>query len=327
MEAVKDKQHYFYKITAFWAGSECFLGGMLHAIRLPVSGLLLGSLAVLYCALISYRVGSRQLWKATVIVLIIKASLSPHTPVAAYIAVAFQGAIAALLLNKIHYFRLRVVLLGIIVLLQSALQKLIVLTIIYGMAFWQAAEEFLVFIAQKFGIDNLKALPYVLSIYLSIYFVMGIAVGIWAGKKAVSNNNIIKFNSNNSYIIHERKSNGKKNVHLIPFILWVGLLILYFAQEWLFQNPIIQQEIPGMLLRAFILIGFWYWVASPFFRYVILIFLNNRGKHLTKELDYTMQLLPQIKAEMVALWHSLSHIPKWKRGLIYCKEIPRQLIF
>ena len=51
----QNKPYLFHiKLTAIWAVSESGLGGLLHAIKLPFSGLFLGSLAVLIITYLAY---------------------------------------------------------------------------------------------------------------------------------------------------------------------------------------------------------------------------------------------------------------------------------
>ena len=80
------------RITALWALSEAALGGVLHALHFPLTGLLINSASVIYIVLIAFY--SRQagaILRATMVVLIVKGIVSPHTPLTAYLAVFVQG--------------------------------------------------------------------------------------------------------------------------------------------------------------------------------------------------------------------------------------------
>ena len=81
------------RLTALWALNECGLGGILHALQSPFTGLLVGSIAMICIALICAF--AEKKWQAAMtslaIVLVIKALVSPHSTPTAYIAVAFQG--------------------------------------------------------------------------------------------------------------------------------------------------------------------------------------------------------------------------------------------
>src|SRR5688572_2381352 len=81
-----------HRLIAVWALAEGTLGGILHGLHIPVTGLVVGSISVCCLALLA-RVKQRRgdLLKATMLVLTIKAMLSPHSPPAAYLAVFSQG--------------------------------------------------------------------------------------------------------------------------------------------------------------------------------------------------------------------------------------------
>src|SRR5690606_29531378 len=87
------------RLTALWALNECGLGGLLHALNSPMTGLLVGSIAMVCIALICSLADDkwRTVMSSLLIVLIIKALVSPHSSPTAYVAVAFQGVTGALI--------------------------------------------------------------------------------------------------------------------------------------------------------------------------------------------------------------------------------------
>jgi hypothetical protein len=68
------------RLTALWALSESGLGGIMHAIKIPFTGLIVGGIAVIIVSLICVLSGCR--WKlvgqSLLIVLAIKMAISPH---------------------------------------------------------------------------------------------------------------------------------------------------------------------------------------------------------------------------------------------------------
>jgi ABC-type thiamin/hydroxymethylpyrimidine transport system permease subunit len=91
-ETFSPERPVYYRLIALWVMVEAVLGGMIHGLKLPVSGLIVGSCAVLCICLIAYYVPARgAILKATVVVAIFKMMLSPQSPPAAYLAVFFQG--------------------------------------------------------------------------------------------------------------------------------------------------------------------------------------------------------------------------------------------
>jgi hypothetical protein len=76
------------RITALWAFSEAFLGGILHGFKIPFAGLALSLVAAICMSLLAVHDNKRGvILKATLVVIAVKFILSPHTPPMAYVAV------------------------------------------------------------------------------------------------------------------------------------------------------------------------------------------------------------------------------------------------
>ena len=87
------------RLTALWALNESGLGGVLHAAKFPFTGIFVGGFAVILISLIARysNYSFKAILKATAMVLMIKAAVSPHSPFPAYLAVSFQGLLGALI--------------------------------------------------------------------------------------------------------------------------------------------------------------------------------------------------------------------------------------
>src|SRR4051812_17198512 len=81
------------RLTALWAFTESGLGGIMHALRIPFTGLIVGGMSVIMISFIAQLCEHRyrEILKSALIVLIIKAMVSPYTPFPAYVAVSFQA--------------------------------------------------------------------------------------------------------------------------------------------------------------------------------------------------------------------------------------------
>ena len=127
-----DKQIY-YRLIALWVLCEAVLGGMMHAVKIPFAGIVVSSAAVICISLIAYYVPVKgAILKATIIVAIFKLMLSPHTPPTAYVAVFFQGLMGQILFFNLRFFRLSCILLAVLALVESPIQRIIVVTVLYG---------------------------------------------------------------------------------------------------------------------------------------------------------------------------------------------------
>ena len=132
------------RLTALWALSESGLGGMMHALKIPFSGLFLGGFAIVMVTLIAqqYQKGRfKAVMQATLLVILVKAMASPHSPPMAYIAVGFQG-LAGACIYSIGFNRITCTLFGGIALFESAIQKFLTTTLIFGKSIWEALDGF-----------------------------------------------------------------------------------------------------------------------------------------------------------------------------------------
>lgn len=172
----------FIPLTALWAFVESGLGGLMHAIHIPFTGIVLGGFSIIIISLIAMNGPNPfgNIMKATLVVLAVKASVNPATPPMAYLAVSFQGLCGALLFSIPRRFMLTMILLGVITMLESALQKLLVPTILYGTAWLKALDSFYSYTMQQFGIDSKARFSlWVVYTYLGIYLTWGLVLGVW----------------------------------------------------------------------------------------------------------------------------------------------------
>ena len=126
----------YFRLVALWVVCEAFVGGIIHGIKLPISGIIIGSAAVICISLIGYYFPDKgMILKATIIVTIFKMMLSPQSPPMAYVAVFFQGVVGELCFFNKKYFTASSFFFALIALIESGLQRIIILTFVYGKNF------------------------------------------------------------------------------------------------------------------------------------------------------------------------------------------------
>jgi len=177
-----DKQHTKIQINliALWAFCESGLGGILHAIKLPFTGFFVGGFACIVLMLLAEQFKHKpyQILKATLLVMSIKFMVSPQAPFPAYIAVGFQGLFAWLVFGVLGRNLLTCMLFASIALLESALQKFLLATLIYGKSIWEALDLFVIGLLKDFHLSQNFSFSYWLIIfYASIYFFWGLFLG------------------------------------------------------------------------------------------------------------------------------------------------------
>ena len=160
----------FYKITALWVICEAFAGGIMHSVKIPFTGMFISSLSVICIVLIAWYTSAKYILKATLLVIIFKFTLSPHSPPTAYVAVGFQGLMGYLLFLNKRYFTAAAILLGALALVESALQRILVLIILYGKDFWQALDAY---VFKLTGSKDLNQISYWIALVYIIINICG----------------------------------------------------------------------------------------------------------------------------------------------------------
>lgn len=182
-------------LAGIWAFVESGLGGAMHALKLPFTGIWIGGTAVAVLIVMAGVLRGRyEAWghvekvprhaiagtllRATMLVMAVKLMASPHSPPTAYLAVGFQGVLAACVLSWFRPFRLGAILFASLSMFESAIQKLLVMTLVYGRAWMTALESMTLVANQQLGVEG-GGLS-LLWVYLGLYLSWGVVLGIWA---------------------------------------------------------------------------------------------------------------------------------------------------
>lgn len=197
MNPIVEKKHMsqlnpaIWGLVAFWAFVESFLGGILHALQVPLRGIVLAGAATACLTTIAavtrgylgnnkIRTFSTDLLNATLAVMAVKLILSPQSPLTAYVAMLFQGVVAYLLFGCIPSFRLAAIVFSVLALVETALQKVLVLYIFFGADFWSTVAGWVNELHAQFGFLPLGLKGIVIA-YLLLYFLAGLSIGYWFG--------------------------------------------------------------------------------------------------------------------------------------------------
>lgn len=295
-----------YRITALWAFSEAFLGGILHALSIPFKGLILCSISVFCICLIGYYGKRSDILKELVLVILVKAALSPHSPPQAYVAVAFQGLAGYLFFFSKNHFKLSAIFESVFSLVETPLQKivnvLIFSTFVFGSKFWSAVNETMKKFASELNMGGSNLLYWAVGIYLGIHLIAGIMLGIVVSRIPKSVENFVKenpdFKINLDESDEELEVQKKRKKKLKPAKIFVALLILFLFLNYLFE--IFPQFIPKdeslqILLRAVLLILFWLFVFSPLIKFLFRKWLAKTTNKYSMQVRNLINFLPQTR--------------------------------
>lgn len=322
-----DKQIY-YRLIALWVLCEAVLGGLMHAVKIPFTGVFVSSGAVICICLIAYYVPVKgAILRATIIVAIFKMMLSPHTPPAAYIAVFFQGLMGQLLFFNLRFFSLSCILLAVFALVESAIQRIIVLTVLYGNNFWNALNEFIRKLTGANTVTNYSLA--VATGYIMLHAFIGMIVGVIAGS--------IVWQSESWSILHEEYliphtdeqftlkpgiDKKKKKIRYLFVFIWIALIILFLQSYLHIGKPLIPSQVSlQIILRSLLIVLTWYFLLNSLLSTFIRKWLHRQQIRSQSDIGQVVLMLPSAKYIFLKSWQLSSASKGWKRISVFCKIV------
>ncbi len=313
------------RLTALWAFTESGLGGIMHAFKIPFTGLLVGGMAVIMICLIAEfsEHNYKQILKSLVIVLIVKAMAAPLTPVTAYIAVSFQAVIGFALFSLLRLNYISILLLSVIAMLESAIQKLLVLTLFFGESLWKAMDKMVAFAGKQLGYIVSNGSLWIVAAYLLIYIAGGLFIA-WLACRTIKNFDtanplfILKASSkiNGDLPISSKpaKKNGYKKIWRLVLIMVILSVILFFfstdnKKGWVAVLKTITWTLSAMLI--------WFVLIGPLFTKGIQKLLKKKESRYTDEVVRTLSFLPVLKKLASLAWQQSKLHTGLKRWLFF----------
>ncbi len=331
-----DKQVQVDRLIALWALSEAALGGALHAFRIPLTGLLVNGTAVILMVFIaSFSPKRGAILKATFVVIIVKGIVSPHTPLAAYIAVGFQGLMGELLLRSKRYLLLSSLLLGIITLLQSSFQKIIILTFVYGNVLWESIDLFGNFVTKQLAFlpvisEDFSFSHWMIGIYILIHVCMGVLVGIlaarlpgWVEKEignVISHPAIDITENSNGMILKKRKKKWYQKLTTIAiFLLAIGVISLSYVFPEISESQAVKALI--MIIRALSIMAIWYFLLGPWILKLYQKYMSKKQNVYTIDVQNTLDVLPVLYRIIYQTWQNSRSYNGLKRVKVFVVSV------
>lgn len=284
------------KATAIWAFSESGLGGIFHALKVPFSGIALGGISVILITFLAAN--SSNKWKtiiqAMLLVLMLKAMISPHSPVMAYVAVCFQGILGAAIYHFFGVSRLSAMTFGAIALFESAFQKVFMLTILFGMQIWEAFSTFFDGLTSSLGIEFLAEMPIVLLIAFGLLYAIA---GAMAGHFGVRLPRNIESTANTLKTLdiadfHVNKQSARKRNRSRKLLIFISIL-LFIISVFLYSGH--GDKVWYILLRTTVVILLFLFVFNPVAKYLINLWVKKRKSENQQQLAQVMDFLPRIR--------------------------------
>ncbi len=322
------EQKIYYRLVAIWVFCEAFLGGIIHGLKIPISGIVVGSCAVFCICMLAYYVPQKaNIIKATIIVAIFKMMLSPYSPPTAYVAVFFQGILGQLLIRK-NKFAITCLLFAIICLLESALQRILIMTVIYGNDFWVVLNNFF----NKLFQNSIHAnyLKLVAVIYTCIHLLVGFLIGVQIGKMpnkitTWQHNDILLANTAMPAVTEKKKNN---HYPILLFVIWLFFILLLLLK---YINPSIvfveESVVLKILIRSVIIVISWKLFLSPFLQKKLQQWLLYKKNMWSKDVEAIVELLPWAKTNIIYSWKAVKNIFFFSKITYFFKQLMANVIY
>ncbi|HLG31870.1 MAG TPA: hypothetical protein VI362_02435 [Ignavibacteriaceae bacterium] len=306
------------RITALWALSESILGGILHATHIPFRGLIIASASVLFISIIfCYSKSPSQILKAGLLVILVKLTISPHTPVMAFFAVAYQSILGYTFFRFIHSYKVAAVFLSVIALSITGFQKIITLSIIFGFKLWDVVDDFAMNLLNLTGIVNqdsesVSLSLVIISFYILIHLTAGIFIGIISAKFPgwITDQDSDRIYSD--YQLHQKayinlkntlkSTKGSKQKYIKYGITLFILLLLVLT--FLFDQTLnkVMQSIILMSIRAILVLFIWFKIISPFITKLLLKTLSTTKWKRAEQVEQIISLFPHLNGILHYCW-------------------------
>ncbi len=317
----------YYRLIALWVLCEAMLGGIIHGFRIPVSGLVVGSCAVVCICLIAWYAPQKgNIIKATIMVAIFKMMLSPQAPLPAYIAVFFQGLLGELLFYKRRFYMLSCMLLAVLALLESGLQRILVLTIVYGNDLWKVINDFINGLVKQKETTNYSL--WVGAVYTGLHVITGLFVGWWVSKLpakaerwSADKSNIVQVNEHTS-ILQPGQKRKRRRLRIGLFVIWILLIALYVQSYLKIGEPLLPPHNSlKILLRSFIIVLGWVFLVGPLLTQLLHTWLKKKQTRSQQEVQDVLQILPLTQSLIAECWKRSGVHKGIKRLNIFSKMV------
>lgn len=277
---------HFHRIVALWAFVECSLGGLAHALKLPFTALYVGGGSMFCILLIARYTNPERIFQALANVLTIKFLLNPHSPIGAYLAVSFQALLGYVVFRFSPFFRLNVIAFFCLGFLESAFQKVLIMSFLYGNNFFKVLDKILRDFSDLFGLSFLPDTFSVFAIYVCFYGCIGLIMGFLLGKYILfleqKSWQAIYTGTENFGEAKDLQSQNRGGIQMYfsLFFLLLLLIFLYFSGE--------EVSWWGAVLSV-LAIFLWF---SGLLNFILVYFLPKQSLQYQKEI---LDLLPQIR--------------------------------
>lgn len=291
-------------LILLWAFAESGIGGILHALKIPFTGIFVGGVAIVCIALMAFYTNDRStILKALGIVLLVKFAVSPHSPWQAYVAVIFQGYLGYFLFKSNQHFSIKCMLLSVVSMLESAIQRVIIMILIYGNTFMKAIDKAANTIAKSFGLVEVPSLVMsIFGLYIFLHILAGVIIGLWL-PSIPKELNSVHFNIENLKPISS-STTRKKGLKAIFTGFFILILILTIIKLVVPTIPI--EDIIFIFFRSMLMSTLLIFIIGPLIKTYLLKYFSSKSSHNQLLLKEVISQIPDFTGKAVSLINQIN---------------------
>jgi len=295
------------RLIIIWALVEISLGGFLHALRIPLTGLLVGSMAILSLYLIARQSSSyREVVQACILVMGLKFAFSPQSSPFSYVAMLVQ-TLCMLPLTGPYRRPGKMLISSLIVIasLYSPLQKILILWFTLGNDTIVAIKDW---IHMMLPFNTLHSMVWwlLLILWFSMHLLAGLFISTFAYRWRLGVTHDVglvqkwkDYRDKASIDTPTRnKAIAKRLVFFILFLLLVPIMIFSIVSKssWSF-----------LLLRPIAILGAWFLILRP----LMLMWASKRNRIKSDSLIYQRVhiLTPVFRRGVQFSWVEAKQVP------------------
>jgi hypothetical protein len=230
--------------------------------------------------------------------------------------------------------KISAILLGFLALMFSAFQKVIILTLVFGMTLWESIDIFFDFVLNKvlpnYSSSGAFSLSYlIVGVYILSHLFGGILAGWYASilpsrLKEHDREKIIRLTNNINDFLEIKPKKKKRRWWLKPsslilFIFSLIVILISFLFEEVDQN--LATQIIIMLVRSILIIIIWYYFISPILLRFVKKILSKKQKNRADEIDSIVKVFPNIKLIIKYSWSETDNLKGLKRIVIFLDQV------
>ncbi len=231
-------------------------------------------------------------------------------------SISFQAVFGAFLFSKFSWRGLTLIVLGCVTFLQSALQKLLKLTVIYGTEFWEAVDIYGVWIQNKMNyVIETSTTSVIITIYLLIYGVCGLLAGRFIKNviKIIAQKKATDFYLESIPVSSEKLKSKTFSGSKIIWLWLITIAIIVLAFTFFGGSLIGWEKAIYIMLRSFLILLLWYLILGPLVLKIIHKYLSKKESQYQSDISRAMDLFPYFRQIIYSTWKETDHLKGYTR--------------